>query len=85
MEQIKFKIQKKRPKKNAKSYHIETVQDIFNAVNSDNIKIFLKEFEIVLRSGILLKAINDANVRMGKYTKEESVKLELSHFIWIDD
>ncbi len=36
-------------------------------------------------SGILLKAINDANVKEGKYTEGEAAKLELPHFTWIDD
>lgn len=82
---IEFKIQKKRPKKNAKSYNIETVQDIFDAVNSKNIKKFLREFEMVLRSGLLLKAIHEANIAEGKYSAEEAGKLELPRFTWIDD
>lgn len=82
---IEFKIQKKRPKKNAKSYNIETVQDIFDAVNSKNIKKFLREFEMVLRSGLLLKAIHEANITEGKYSAEEAGKLELPRFTWIDD
>lgn len=82
---IKFKIQKKRTKKNAKSYNIETVQDIFDAVNSKNIKKFLREFEMVLRSGLLLKAIHESNIAEGKYSAEEAGKLELPRFTWIDD
>lgn len=82
---LEFKIQKKRPKKNAKSYHIENVQDIFNAVTSKNIKKFLREFEILLRSGLLIKAIHEANIKEGKYTEEESGKIEFKDFNWIDD
>lgn len=82
---IEFRLQKKRPKKNVKTYNIETVQDIFDAVNSKNIKKFIREFEIVLRSGLLLKVLHEANISEGKYTAEEVGKIELPRFTWIDD
>lgn len=79
---IKLEITKKNPKKNAKSYHIETVQDIFNVINSKNINKFIREFKIVLHSGLLLKACNENFTKEGKYPKQDIL---FRYFEWIDD
>lgn len=80
---INFELRKKRPKKNAKTYKIETVQDMLDAVNEKNIKKFLREFEIVLRSGMLMKAINEGLKKEGKVPKD--AKIKMPYYDWIDD
>lgn len=74
---IHFKIQKKDPKPNAKQYHIETVQDVFDATNIDNVDKFLDEFKMVLCSGYLLRDVSK--------NENPDEKVGLPSFIWIDD
>lgn len=85
IEVIGFEIQSVNPKPDAKSYYIGTMQDVFNAVTSKNIEQFLKEFETVLRSGLLLKAIHDANIESGLYSAENAADIEFPGFVFIED
>lgn len=80
---LNIEFRKKRPKKNAKSYQISTVQDIFDCVTPKNIKKFLREFEMVIRSFHLMKAINDDLIQKGQVPSD--VKVKMPSFEWIDD
>lgn len=74
-----FSFTKKEPKENAISYEIETMQDIFNAVNIDTVDKFLDEFGVILRSVILTKYIASEK-------NPESLKsMKFGKVVWIDD
>lgn len=78
------KIQKKNPKKNPKTYTVETVQDIFNLVTEKNINRFMKEFKMGLKTGIELRKL--VTVIAKKDGVEPSVNvLDMPSFTWIDD
>lgn len=76
---FRLEIMKKNPKPNAVTYRIETINDIFKAVTPDNIEKFLHEFELVLRSGILLKATAET------VEKGAGEGIHMPYFDWIDD
>lgn len=82
-DELYFELRKKNPKSDAKTYRIETVQDILNAVNSENIDKFIHEFEVTLHSAMLLRAINDGLKKEGKVPEDAEIKF--THFDWIDD
>jgi galactitol-specific phosphotransferase system IIB component len=71
--EILVSMMKKNPKPDAKSYQISTIQDMINAVTSENIDSFLKDFENVLRVGIIFKENSPTN------------SLAFPSFEWIDD
>lgn len=60
----------------AKEYQINTIQDIFECTNSDNIDNFLKDLKGVLLSGYLLREISK---------DMEEIKVLSDGFTWIDD
>jgi hypothetical protein len=71
--EIIVSIMKENPKPDAKSYQISTTQDIFNAVNSENIDNFLRDFGNVLRVAIIVKKNSPPN------------SIKFPNFEWIDD
>ncbi len=75
--EIKFRIQKKRPKKNAKEYKLETLQDIFDATNNKNVDKFLKEFKMCLTSGFIIRELNEI--------ENPNTKVNFHSLKWIDD
>lgn len=55
----------------AKEYKIETIQDVLNAVNSDNLEAFMIDFESFIASYIAMKNIVPSII--------------CSEFTWVDD
>lgn len=55
-----------------KEYHINTLQDIINATNKDNVDDFLKDLKGVLLSAYFLKEMT-------------RVKIKTNGFIWVID
>ncbi len=74
---VYFQINKQNPKPNPCTFHIETVQDIFDATNIDNVDKFLSEFKMVLCSGYLLRATAAA--------ENLPDEIKLPSFEWTDD
>lgn len=81
--EVKIAFQKKDPKPDPKSYRIETIADITKCVTSENIDGFLRDFEMVLRSYLLMKELNNAGIKEG--TIPEGAEIEMPFFEWIDD
>jgi len=80
---IYFEISKNNPTPNPQTYRIVFVQDMLNAVTSDNIDKFIHEFEMVLRSAMLMRAINEGLIAEGKASADS--KIEMPYYDWIDD
>lgn len=80
---IEVSFMNKDPKEDAKSYHIETVQDIADCVNIYNIDGFLTDFELSLKSYILAKALLEEKIEKGEISSESKIKFP--SFTWIDD
>lgn len=77
--ELKFSFTKREPKENAISYEIETMQDIFDAVNIDSVDKFLDEFGVILRSVIIAKYA-------AQQSNPESVKsIKFGKVTWTDD
>jgi hypothetical protein len=53
-------------------YKINTMQDMLNVITAENIDAFLKDFEGVIRSGLLIKELAKATPKT-------------DGFIWVDD
>lgn len=70
---LHLSLQKKKPKKNAICYKLETMQDIYNAVTVDNVEKFLQEMGIIIRSNAIAKRLNGDKPMEVLYTN------------WIDD
>lgn len=75
--EIKFRIQKKNPKKNPIEYKLETLQDIFDATNNKNVNKFLREFKICLTAGFLIRELNNI--------ENPNTKVDFHSLKWIDD
>jgi hypothetical protein len=82
-ETFKIGFMKKDPKPNAKSYQIKTVQDIMDCVTSENVDQFLTDFEMVVRSCLMMKMINEDGIKAGIIP--EGHKIDFPSFEWIDD
>lgn len=82
-EEINVRIQNKNPKKDPITYHLRTIQDIADCVTSDNVKGFLKDFEICLHTLLLMKSLNNAAIQEGKIPTD--TKILMPHIEWIDD
>lgn len=80
---IQFAITKKNPKPNAPSYTIATLQDIADCITSENADRFLHEFEVVIRSIVLLKTAADISTSEKGAVNNE--KILFPQFTWIDD
>lgn len=80
---IEVSFMNKDPKEDAKSYHIETIQDIADCVTIDNVEGFLTDFQLSLRSYLLTKSLLEEKIKKGEMPCEAKVKFP--SFIWIDD
>lgn len=80
---IEVSFMNKDPKEDAKSYHIETIQDIADCVNIDNVEGFLTDFELSLKSYLLAKSLLEEKIKKGEMPSDAKVKFP--SFTWIDD
>lgn len=83
-DRIEFRVRKKKPKPNAKSYDLVTIQDIFDATNCDNVDGFLKEFKIILHSLYLVRAVIENSIAEGKAPKDTKMP-PVGILKWTDD
>lgn len=81
-------IQKKNPKKNPLTHKIETVQDIFDAVNEKNLNRFIKDFkqglQVAMATRSLIESIAKEQGLSLNHVKETDV-LKMPSFTWIED
>lgn len=80
---IEVAFMNKDPKENAKSYHIETIQDIADCVTIYNVEGFLTDFELSLKSYLLAKSVLQEKIENGEMPNDAKVKFP--SFTWIDD
>lgn len=69
--EIKININKKKPKKDAKEYETETIEQLFDILTAKNYKRFLKDLKISIETFLIMKNM-DKGIKMKKFT-------------WIDD
>ena len=82
--EFRIKIQKKNPKKGAKTYKFVTIQDIFDVITEKNINKFCREFKQALSVGIATrKLINVLAKSDGIEVKDDILKMP--SLTWIDD
>lgn len=83
-ETISMFLRKKDPKPDAPRYEFRTVEEIFGAINSENIDRFLADFDTGFRAAISLRdALNGIVESLGETAGQETLKLDT--FTWIDD
>lgn len=69
---------------NAKKYEINTVQDMIDCTNEQNIDNFLKDLRGVILGAHALRKITEV-VNKDYGLNEEDIKPKTKGFIWIDD
>lgn len=70
-------IQNQDAKPDPQIYRIKTLQDIADCVTDENIKGFLIDFELTLRTYFLVKSISEET--------NPGYKINFPEFEWIDD
>lgn len=83
-QKMHFALMKKKPKKNAKEYKLETIDDIYKCVNSKNIDKFFKEFKTAIKLNVIMRELVEIEMkRDGKVMDADEMKM--TDFVWIDD
>jgi hypothetical protein len=84
MNEFKIVVEKKKPKKNAKSYNIVTISDFFEVATNDNVNRILKDFAAMMRHAVLLRELTNS-IAKAKGLDKKDAKIILKSFDWIDD
>ncbi len=67
-----------------KQYQVNTLQDMIDCTNEDNLDNFLKDLKGIITSAHLFQNLSDSILEDSGFDKELN-KLETDGFIWIDD
>lgn len=68
-----------------KTYSINSLQDIANAVTPENVDNFLKDFEGVLKTYLLMVTFAKAKIREGLGDVKNTDLVEFHGLYWTDD
>lgn len=69
----------------ANTYSINSLQDIANAITPENVDNFLKDFEGVLKSYLLMVVFAKAQIREGLDDVKNTDLVEFHGLYWTDD
>jgi predicted DNA-binding protein len=84
MNEFKIVVEKKKPKKNAKSYNIVTISDFFEVATNDNVNRILKDFAAMMQHAVLLRELTNSIAKAEGSDKKDH-QIILKSFDWIDD
>jgi hypothetical protein len=84
MNEFKIVVEKKKPKKNAKSYNIVTISDFFEVATNDNVNRILKDFAAMMQHAVLLRELTNSIAEAEGIDKKDH-QIILRSFDWIDD
>lgn len=78
------KVQKRKPKPNAVSHKLTTIQDIFNVLTEKNVDRFMKEFKQGMKVGIAMREFAKS-IAEAESVQTDAEILQMTHFTWIED
>jgi len=76
---LEIKVTVPNPKPNAPSYKIETLNDIFKVVTTENIDKFFDELKSTMTLAVAMKQI------ASEVNKEGAEQMSFGEYVWVDD
>jgi hypothetical protein len=82
-DEFRLTLTKKKPKPNAPSYRIETIEQLFSILTEKNYKRFLKSLKGAIEINMAMKGAIDALVQEQNPEIKDSINVKA--FTWTDD